>query len=161
MLIGGLWHGASWNFLLWGGMHGAALIVHKIFMQLCKKRESNPKPFITTGISVLLTFVVVTITWVFFRAENTTKAFMLLQQAFTFHSGVSQIYSWTWLAALVAVAEVVYSGLKNRKTERNISVAYPIMDLSKISGLIVFFTFVGLTVILAYVGQTAFIYGKF
>jgi len=161
MLIGGLWHGASWNFLLWGGIHGVALIVHKIFMQLCKKKKDHTKSFVTTAISILFTFAVVTVAWVFFRAENAANAFMLLRRAFTFHNGVSQIYTWTWLAAAVAVAEVVYSWLKNKHAEKGISVKYPIADLSKISGLIAFFTFVGLTVILAYVGQTAFIYGKF
>ena len=43
MLIGGLWHGASWNFVMWGGIHGIALVIHKEFMKLRNKYLIHPE----------------------------------------------------------------------------------------------------------------------
>jgi alginate O-acetyltransferase complex protein AlgI len=68
MLLGGLWHGASWNFLVWGGIHGLMLAFERalgkdsIYARL-------PKPF-----RVLITFVIVTFGWVFFRAPDLPSA---------------------------------------------------------------------------------------
>lgn len=72
MLIGGLWHGADWKFVFWGGMHGLGLIVHKIVSQTIKQMEWNPKPL--QPISWLLTFHFVAFLWVYFRAESFTVA---------------------------------------------------------------------------------------
>ena len=41
MLIGGLWHGASWTFVVWGGLHGLGLIIHKLFMSFKKKKSGT------------------------------------------------------------------------------------------------------------------------
>jgi alginate O-acetyltransferase complex protein AlgI len=68
MLLGGLWHGASWNFVVWGGMHGGLLAFERAF----GKRPIYhvlPKPF-----RVGITFVLVLFTWVFFRSEDMGSA---------------------------------------------------------------------------------------
>jgi alginate O-acetyltransferase complex protein AlgI len=68
MLLGGLWHGASWNFLIWGGMHGSLLAAERAF----GKRplyHALPRPF-----RVALTFLIVLFTWVFFRARDLPAA---------------------------------------------------------------------------------------
>lgn len=68
MLLGGLWHGASWNFVIWGGIHGAYLMINHGVRLLSAKRG---KPFISNAvINVALTFICVTLAWVFFRAET-------------------------------------------------------------------------------------------
>lgn len=69
MLLAGLWHGASWNFVIWGAMHGGLLAFERAF----GKRplyHAFPKPF-----RVALTFVTVLFTWVFFRANDLPTAF--------------------------------------------------------------------------------------
>lgn|SRR5215813_1150258 len=68
MLLGGLWHGASWNFVIWGGLHGGLLAFERAF----GKRPlyfALPKP-----LRVGLTFVIVLFTWVFFRAHDLPAA---------------------------------------------------------------------------------------
>lgn len=60
MLLGGLWHGASWTYIVWGGIHGLALVIHKKFRTMCKSETSNVKEIC----SIILTFIYITITWV-------------------------------------------------------------------------------------------------
>ena len=68
MLLGGLWHGASWNFVIWGGMHGLALIVHREYQRLTENAAAWFKQ-VMTWIAVPLTFYWICITWIFFRAS--------------------------------------------------------------------------------------------
>lgn len=71
MLLGGLWHGAAWTFVIWGGLHGVYLCVNHMW----RKTNWALPPFIAWA----LTFVCVVIAWVFFRAETTADALRLLQ----------------------------------------------------------------------------------
>jgi D-alanyl-lipoteichoic acid acyltransferase DltB (MBOAT superfamily) len=73
--IAGLWHGASWMFILWGSMHGAALIVHRVWNSLGMKML-KPLAWFTT-------FMFINVSWVFFRAENLPQAFNILKNMFT------------------------------------------------------------------------------
>lgn len=70
-LLGGLWHGASWMFVLWGALHGAALIVHQLW-----RRVGFALPRV---IAWLLTFLFVNLAWVFFRAETFSDALKVLR----------------------------------------------------------------------------------
>ena len=76
MLIGGLWHGASWNFLLWGGIHGAYLAFER-----AQGKESiyHKLPAL---LQVLITFFIVLIAWVFFRADTLPDAAQYLKCMF-------------------------------------------------------------------------------
>jgi alginate O-acetyltransferase complex protein AlgI len=72
-LLCGLWHGASWNFVFWGAMHGAALAVHKAWMSLNPLRSLKSQPalqFAGTVCARVLTLSVVLVGWIFFRAES-------------------------------------------------------------------------------------------
>jgi D-alanyl-lipoteichoic acid acyltransferase DltB (MBOAT superfamily) len=79
MLIGGLWHGASWKFVVWGGLHGIGLIVHKLYLKL-KLPFADAKWAKILGI--LITFHFVAILWVFFRADSYGSAIDSLKQIF-------------------------------------------------------------------------------
>lgn len=81
MLLGGFWHGASYNFLIWGALHGLGLSIHKIWQEFTGKRW----PMITGSrvyniLSVLLTVHFVCFCWIFFKAENTDTAWLMIQQ---------------------------------------------------------------------------------
>jgi alginate O-acetyltransferase complex protein AlgI len=69
MVLGGLWHGASWTFVCWGALHGAGLIVNHGWRSLLE-RWSVPDPFRVPGLGRALTFVFVVFTWVPFRASD-------------------------------------------------------------------------------------------
>lgn len=66
MLLGGLWHGASWNFVIWGGLHGIYLAIHKAFFENTKSDGGLLKYVSHT----IFTYVLVTFTWLFFRATT-------------------------------------------------------------------------------------------
>lgn len=73
-LVSGLWHGAEWSFLIWGGLHGVAMIIERVF-----KKASVKLP---AFVSACITFIFVNIAWVFFRAPYTEPAVNLLGRLF-------------------------------------------------------------------------------
>lgn len=79
MLIGGLWHGAAWKFIFWGAMHGVGLAVHKACQPLLKKIPDN---FLTIFISWSLTFMYVSLLWVFFRAADFEQSILIIKNIF-------------------------------------------------------------------------------
>lgn len=62
MLLGGLWHGAAWTFVVWGGIHGAMLIAERL--------RGNRPPIVPRPLRVVITFLIVTVAWVFFRSAD-------------------------------------------------------------------------------------------
>ncbi len=102
MLLGGLWHGANWTFVVWGGLHGLYLWVEKFFKDL-KSKTPEPtttikiiEPVVTKASVVpitvgkkfsgflyaMFTFFLVNVTWVFFRSSTFSKAWALLKSMF-------------------------------------------------------------------------------
>ena len=79
MLIGGLWHGASWTFVVWGFLHGFYLILERYLKQRFPFKSSN---IFVKLVLAFLTFSCVNITWVFFRAEDFGNAWNILLSLF-------------------------------------------------------------------------------
>jgi len=79
MLLGGLWHGASWNFVIWGGIHGAALIVQRYYRQL-PLAKGFEKIFNNSKLSWSATMLIVFLSWVFFRANGFGVAIEMLSR---------------------------------------------------------------------------------
>ncbi len=79
MLIGGLWHGAAWKFVFWGAMHGVGLAVHKMCKPVLSKIPDN---WIVSFFSWLLTFVYVSLLWVFFRAADFESSVLIIRNIF-------------------------------------------------------------------------------
>ena len=73
MLLGGLWHGAAWTFVAWGALHGGAQVVERLGRALVKDRKVVP-----TWLGVLITFHVVCLGWILFRAETFDLAMQML-----------------------------------------------------------------------------------
>ena len=71
MILGGFWHGASWNFIIWGALHGLGLIVHKAFSNL-NVFKTEKAILIKTGniISLIITFHFVLFCWIFFNTKH-------------------------------------------------------------------------------------------
>jgi D-alanyl-lipoteichoic acid acyltransferase DltB (MBOAT superfamily) len=74
MLLGGLWHGASWNFVIWGAIHGSVLVAERLW------REYRPKawPPLPAWIGIIVTFHIVLLGWIFFRAATFDDALAFL-----------------------------------------------------------------------------------
>ncbi len=81
MLIAGLWHGASWMFVLWGGLHGFYLLIEN------KIRASNhsnvQRSWLTQLALIILTYLIVSVTWILFRAENLNDAAIILSHLYS------------------------------------------------------------------------------
>ena len=83
MLLGGFWHGASWNFIIWGAIHGVGLGIHKIWMLLTDKSfAAFNQSRIYKIISGILTFHFVCFAWIFFKAEDLEIAKEMIYQIF-------------------------------------------------------------------------------
>jgi alginate O-acetyltransferase complex protein AlgI len=81
MLLGGFWHGASWNFIIWGAMHGIGLVIHKIWMMLTGKRLAKVSHRgWYNALAVFITFHFVCLGWVFFKAASFEDASHMIHQ---------------------------------------------------------------------------------
>ena len=76
MLLGGLWHGANWTFVIWGGLHGAYLAFERAV--LARVRWWNAAHPFATALRVVVTFHLVCLAWVFFRARDLAGAHAVL-----------------------------------------------------------------------------------
>ena len=99
MLLGGLWHGASWTFVVWGGLHGLFLAIER----LLKRRFSDfiPGPAMLFGLG-LLTYVLVNVTWVFFRSSTFERAASVLRGMLGLNANA---------APMLSTAQIVMPGL--------------------------------------------------
>jgi alginate O-acetyltransferase complex protein AlgI len=98
MLLGGLWHGASWNFAIWGGYHGVLLSLERIAGR--RFFEEGPRAW-SYPFRTVLTFALVCIGWVFFRAATFADSRYILGQMFGGLAGPGDITIPVWLAGLV------------------------------------------------------------
>ncbi len=83
MTLGGLWHGASWNFVLWGVVHGLLLIGHRTFTQLTRRAPTLQRGLdstVGTALGIALTFLTVCFTWILFRAPTFEHAATIFQR---------------------------------------------------------------------------------
>ena len=165
MLVSGAWHGAGWTFLIWGLLHGIASCVTRHYYHRNKGLESagsHRARVIPKNISEMsLTFIFVTLFWTVFRSESVGKLLIYWRALFTIHDGIKQPYSWSFVSIAIVAVSTLVAYLICKKRNSALNGFYPIMDLSKTWSLIVLFTMIGLTVLLGYYGNTAFIYGGF
>jgi len=95
MLLGGLWHGAGWTFMVWGGLHGLYLVINHAWRRFTRvllpgnvRRRSFP------GVARLVTFLSVVVAWVFFRADSLSVAWRILR-TMTGVDGISLPRAWS------------------------------------------------------------------
>ena len=108
MLLGGLWHGANLKFVIWGGIHGVGLALHKLWSRYVPTFE-----FVGSSwrklIGAILTFNLVCFSWIFFRSESMESAKQMLNQIFNRFGGVSMVeivksYNLIFLLILIGFA---------------------------------------------------------
>ncbi|MCD8261696.1 MAG: MBOAT family protein [Bacteroides sp.] len=86
MLLGGLWHGASWNFVVWGALHGTALACHKMWMEFTGRKKGEKSIGIRRVGGTIITFHFVCFCWIFFRNTEFSGSMDMIRQIFTnFH----------------------------------------------------------------------------
>ena len=83
MLTSGLWHGANWTFVCWGGLHGLYLVCNSYYSKLTKKRVFAPKL-----LRIIFTFSFISLAWIFFRANSIIEAFTIISKIITDHGSL-------------------------------------------------------------------------
>jgi len=109
MLLGGLWHGASWNFVIWGGYHGALLGLERAGRGSGGAAVAAARSRWLYPLRALLTFVLVSIGWVFFRSASLAQSGQVLRQMVAGGAGAGLFESWhiglALLSLVVALGE--------------------------------------------------------
>lgn len=115
MLLGGLWHGANWTFVAWGGLHGFYLWVEKAILDA--RKETSKTSFIPKFILAIATFFLVNVTWVFFRAETFAQAGSILQSMFGMISNGNAILTTLaiWKVSLIVTGMVLAQWLMRNR----------------------------------------------
>jgi alginate O-acetyltransferase complex protein AlgI len=104
MLIGGLWHGASWTFVVWGGLHGLYLVGERVVRRLVPASPLWDSAF-ARAFLMLVTFVLICFAWVFFRASTFDGAFRICAAMVGQGKGVSHaVYAWAVVPVIALVA---------------------------------------------------------
>jgi len=114
MLLGGLWHGAAWTFVAWGGLHGFFLIVERMLKNKIQLKSNG----ISGVLLALLTFICVNITWVFFRASDFQGAMSIIASMFSFSSQGNMVIQYLdiYITFIVITAMFITHWFMRNKT---------------------------------------------
>lgn len=153
MLLGGLWHGASWNFVIWGGLHGGALAVHKFYSDWVG-RSRKPSSWFSQLCAGVSTFLFVCLTWIFFRSPNFSASMFMLQKLF--HLSDPAGMNWVSTTLTIAVPGLILSDYARNQLNQGVR-----LSLSSFRGLFVFFFVLFGVLFLMPTNPTPFIYFQF
>ncbi|HET7566777.1 MAG TPA: MBOAT family protein [Gaiellaceae bacterium] len=106
MLLGGLWHGAAWTFVAWGGLHGAGLAVERLWRDL-RRSEPRDTPW-RRWLGRVVTFHVVCLGWIFFRAPSFGTARQVIVRLFDAWGQASPLVTSSVVLAIVAGIAIQY-----------------------------------------------------
>lgn len=149
MTLSGLWHGASWNYIIWGLLNGILLCIEKPFV---KQRKNNV-------LTIFTNFIFISLTWIFFRAETCDKALLIIERMLTLQDGVKHPYIWSFLLfAFVLIVTLIVIKRKNNDDKHG---NYIIFNLGTVKGLTLFFIELSLIIIFAYMNTNPFVYFQF
>lgn len=161
MLIGGLWHGASWTFMAWGAFHGIGLCVHKFYL-----KTDLAKVKIPTILSMILNNIFVCLCWVFFRGTSFSIVIDIFTKIFYWSKGIQQIYTWLLFALMIEIMYIAWCTKASRMniaddSKYSVNAFYFHHNLNTIRGLLLFFLEIMAVVGFAYTGANPFIYFQF
>lgn len=160
-LVSGIWHGATWGFVIWGALHGFYLIASNYFRphqkKLYKKFGLEKSEFLR-WLQIFITFNLVSFAWVFFRAENLTDALYVISNAFKADNG-SEFVLYFGIRHLILVSECVFLLML---AEIRPHFSELVKNLFNSTGRWVFYyVFVMMLLICGLFENTEFIYGRF
>ncbi|MBB5327324.1 MBOAT family O-acyltransferase [Tunturiibacter gelidoferens] len=154
MLIGGLWHGASWTFVVWGGLHGLYLSVERMLRK--PFRGYHPGPIAGAALG-LLTFLFVNIAWVFFRAKTFPQAIVILRGMFGRNHHAEPILAAIYLITTTLIIGgllLAHSLMRNKTLEMAIARLHP-------ATLTALWTIMAFAVVIQHGESNGFIYFQF
>jgi D-alanyl-lipoteichoic acid acyltransferase DltB (MBOAT superfamily) len=161
MVLGGLWHGANYTFIIWGFLHGFYLVVQRLVGKKFGELEDAirmPK-WMQTSIDIMIVYALTCFAWIFFRAENLSIALKVIEK-------IVSLDGWSWdtvinkfmvvkafvLIAILLAAEIMNNNVQNLQKLALVNAPFRVVSYSILLWLIAFFgTF----------GSKAFIYFQF
>ena len=156
MLLGGLWHGANWTFIVWGAFHGFILIVYrwlKIDEWLDSRRLDILGQWLLNALMIIIMFILIMISWLFFRASDVSSAMEFLGGIFAFSSLTSGDWSELFFFIIPLLVYQVF-----QIVSKNLEFAFSYHWFLRFN--LVLFLLCGIF-FLAYEGNAAFIYFDF
>jgi alginate O-acetyltransferase complex protein AlgI len=121
MLLGGLWHGANWTFVVWGGLHGLLLVGHKAFRDFCQPRPLLQRVLLSppgTAFRIACTLLAVCCCWVFFRAQSMSAALTILERMVIKSPGSTAPFAPLGLAILALVVIIAHMVAQQKSWQR-------------------------------------------
>jgi D-alanyl-lipoteichoic acid acyltransferase DltB (MBOAT superfamily) len=112
MLLGGLWHGAAWTFVVWGGLHGVYLAAHRRWRDR-RSREATSRFTVDHALPAIGTFHLVALSWIFFRAETFGQAAAVLRGILTWRPGTVDFDAFWVLVVLASISLLLDIGQRN------------------------------------------------
>lgn len=126
MLLGGLWHGAAWTFVVWGGLHGFFLVAHRAVAGRRPAGLTVPRWSPGDLVPTLLTFHAVCFAWIFFRAPTLRSALSVLEGIVTLRSGTPGPDLLVLLAFAAAAVALIDLPQRNRASETALLEWHPV-----------------------------------
>jgi alginate O-acetyltransferase complex protein AlgI len=115
MLLGGLWHGAAWNYVVWGLLHGVGLCANKVWngVRPGLPATMNRQSMLTRLVAIMLTQLWVVLAWVFFRCDSVGEATNVLGSIIGLHThpGAAVIPLELWIMLIIAIDHTLGSGV--------------------------------------------------
>jgi alginate O-acetyltransferase complex protein AlgI len=119
MVLGGLWHGAGWTFLVWGLFHGIILVIYRVIKWILEETQPHQrKSRLLSLIQIGVMFHIILISWVFFRAETLGYALEMLNRLITHFSYSDQTIGMMWLLVFYVTPIFIYE-IWNQKQKFN------------------------------------------
>lgn len=109
-LVSGIWHGANWTFVLWGGLHGTYQVIGNIWRKYVHKSDYSTA--FSRFLGTIFCFILVAFAWIFFRANNVNDAFFIVDKIFT-DRGALFIDKSTFLYGFVALFILIFKEVKD------------------------------------------------
>jgi alginate O-acetyltransferase complex protein AlgI len=154
MLLGGLWHGANWTFVAWGGLHGLYLSLERLLR--ARFADYRPGPLALAALGIL-TYALVNVTWVFFRAKTFTKAWSVLRGMAGGNPGARPLlstFNLTLVTVIVAGILITHWYMRQRTLESVLARTPPLV-IGVLWGVMLF------AIVAAQGDGSAFIYFQF
>lgn len=154
MIVSGLWHGSTANFLVWGALHGLGQVVYRSVAD--RNREAGRDRILPPVAARILTFLFVSLLWIPFRAATLRDAWTVISRIFTFRAGIAYYYVYIFIfgTALLLVQAIAI----HRNDADN-----PVrpLPLDRFYGKVIVCILIIATLMFAYFGNGAFIYSRF
>lgn len=160
MLLSGLWHGAGWNFVLWGVLYAIFQIIHKLYIDIIRKyvreKRNVKRKHVTEIISICMNFILVSVLWIPFRNRSLSDVLIIIRKIICWESGIDYVYIFTLIFAVMMIIVEYIAVYRNNGND-----IWMPLDFNKFIPKIIFSAFLLIIAVFAYFGNGAFIYAQF